>query len=448
MGIFSWFRKEKPVTDQLSTSAGKSIFTGGASTSGIFVSKATAMQNPAVFACVRVIAEGVASLPIHVYRHEDNGAKVVRDHHLFPLLHTAPNTEMTSFVFRETLMHHLLIYGNAYAQIVRDGAGRVTALYPLLPSKIDVNRNENGRIYYTYWRNTDEARPHEKTGAVTFRRDEVLHIPAISYDGIVGLSAVDLARNAIGMAVATEEYGAAFFANGANPSGVLEHTGTLKEPGKIRDAWMTIHGGVKNAGKTAVLEDGLKYSAISIPPDQAQFLETRKFQLNEIARIFRIPPHMIGDLEKSSYSNIIQQSLEFVMYTLEPWIIKWEQSMNQALIPPSEQSRYYVKFNLDGLLRGDFETRMKGYSIGIQNGFMSSNDIRRLENFNLIPANEGGDDYIVNGNMVRLRDVGAAYKVKNEQLEGYHAEVLELLRQQRKPYPLSDRSDSGRNVVG
>jgi len=405
MGIFSRFKKENP-KNSLSTS--RSIFWGG-STSGAYVNETTAMQTAAVYSCVRVISEAIACLPLHVYRHEQNGSRITPEHHLYNILHNAPNTEMTSFVFRETLMSHLLLWGNAYAQIIRDGGGRVRALYPLLPSKMDVSRNENGQIYYTYWRDKDESRPHEKSGGVVLAKEDVLHIPGLSYDGLVGYSPIALAKNAVGMAIATEDYGASFFANGANPGGILEHPGTIKNPGGIRDSWEALYKGAKNSGKVAVLEDGLKFHQVSIPPEQAQFLETRKFQLNEIARIFRIPPHMIGDLEKSSFSNIEQQSLEFVKYTLDPWVVRWEQSMHQALILPSEKDAVFLKFNLDGLLRGDYETRMKGYAIGIQNGFMSPNDVRRLENFNEIPDEEGGNNYMVNGNMVKLADAGAAY---------------------------------------
>ncbi|MDR0531080.1 MAG: phage portal protein [Oscillospiraceae bacterium] len=402
MGIFS--RKKPAAQDALSTSRG-SIFWSGPATSGAFVSETTALQTAAVYSCVRVISESIASLPLHVYRYENDGTRLVPEHHLFNVLHNAPNPEMTSFVFRETLMSHLLLYGNAYAQIIRDGGGQVLALYPLLPNKMDVTRGEDGKIRYTYWRDMDESRPREKSGGIMFRRDEVLHIPGLSFDGLVGYSPIYLAKNAVGMALATEEYGAAFFANGANPGGVLEHTQAVKNPETLRNLWDTLYRGAKNTGKIAVLEDGLKFHSVSIPPEQAQFLETRKFQLNEIARIFRVPPHMIGDLEKSSFSNIEQQSLEFVKYTLGPWVTRWEQAMQQALVLPSEQSRIAVKFNLDGLLRGDYETRMKGYAIGVQNGFMSINDCRRLENMNPVAAADGGDEYMVNGNMISVRTV-------------------------------------------
>ena len=219
------------------------------------------------------------------------------------------------------------------------------------------------------------------------------------------------------MTLACEEYGASFFENGANPGGVLEHPGVLKDPAKVRESWHSVYGGSKNAGKVAVLEEGMKYQQIGIPPEEAQFLETRKFQINEIARLYRIPPHMVGDLEKSSFSNIEQQSLEFVKYTLDPWVIRWEQSLQRALLLPQEKNEYFLKLNVDGLLRGDYQSRMTGYSIGRQNGWLSGNDIREMEDMNLIPAEEGGDLYLINGNMTKLKDAGL-FAGKNSGDEG------------------------------
>jgi HK97 family phage portal protein len=315
---------------------------------------------------------------------------------------------MTSFVFRETLMSHLLLWGNAYAQIIRDGRGRVLGLYPLLPSKMLVNRTDQGILYYQY----------EKDGRIYFLPDtDVLHIPGLGFDGLVGYSPIAMAKNAIGMAIATEEYGAKFFANGASPGGVLEHPGVVKDPGKIRESWNAVYQGSGNAHRVAVLEEGMKFQPIGIPPEQAQFLETRKYQLNEIARIFRIPPHMIGDLEKSSFSNIEQQSLEFVMYTLDPWVIRWEQAISRALFSDSEKRQYFVKFNVDGLLRGDYQSRMNGYAVGRQNGWLSANDIRELENLNRIPPELGGDMYLINGNMTKLADAGIFAKNKSNRTE-------------------------------
>jgi len=245
---------------------------------------------------------------------------------------------------------------------------------------------------------------------VTLRRDEILHIPGLGFDGLIGYSPIAMAKNAIGMSLATEEYGASFFANGANPGGVLEHPGVIKDIQRVKDSWNSAYQGSGNAHRIAVLEEGMKFQAIGIPPEQAQFLETRKFQINEIARIFRIPPHMVGDLEKSSFSNIEQQSLEFVKYTLNPWVVRWEQSLQQSLLLPSEKNSIFIKFNVDGLLRGDYQSRMNGYAVGRQNGWLSANDIRELEDMNRIPAEEGGDQYLVNGNMLPLSQAGNFYQ--------------------------------------
>jgi len=378
-------------------------FLFGGTTSGKAVNERTAMQTSAVYACVRILAESVAGLPLHVYERTANGSKSTKPSHpLYRLLHDEPNREMTSFVFRETLMSHLLLWGNAYAQIIRDGRGFPIALYPLLPDRMTVDRNESGDLVYTY---------QSDKGQVKLHRENILHIPGLGFDGLIGYSPIAMAKNAVGLALATEDYGATFFANGANPGGVLEHPGVIKpeQADRLRESWQSQFGGA-NAHKVAVLEEGLKFHQMSIPPEQAQFLETRKFQINEIARIFRVPPHMVGDLEKSSFSNIEQQSLEFVKYTLDPWVVRWEQSLQQALILPSEKATIFIKFNLDGLLRGDYQSRMQGYSTGIQNGFMSVNDVRGLEDMNLLTAEEGGDLHFVNGNMVKLADVGAAYK--------------------------------------
>ena len=232
-----------------------------------------------------------------------------------------------------------------------------------------------------------------------------------------------LAKNAVGIALATEEYGATFFANGATPGGILEHPGVVKDPERLRQSWQSQFG-QKNSHRVAVLEEGMTFHQMTIPPEEAQFLETRKFQIDEIARIFRVPPHMVGDLEKASFSNIEQQSLEFVKYTLNPWVIRWEQALHKALLTDKEKGEYFVKFNVDGLLRGDYQSRMNGYAIGRQNGWFSANDIREMENLNPIPDEEGGNLYLINGNMTKLKDAG----LFGGQQEGVENEekVLEL----------------------
>jgi HK97 family phage portal protein len=394
-------------------------FLFGGTTSGKTVNERTAMQTTAVYACVRILSEAVAGLPLHIYRYRSDGGKErIPLHPLYHLLHDEPNPEMTSFVFRETLMSHLLLWGNAYAQVVRNGRGQAVALYPLLPSKMDVSRAANGELLYTYYRDADETGLNPKGGYITLRRDEVLHIPGLGFDGLIGYSPIAMAKNAIGMSLATEEYGASFFANGANPGGVLEHPGVIKDIGRVKESWNSAYQGNGNAHKIAVLEEGMKFQAIGIPPEQAQFLETRKFQINEIARIYRVPPHMVGDLEKSSFSNIEQQSLEFVKYTLDPWVVRWEQSLQQSLLLPSEKPSLFIRFNLDGLLRGDYQSRMNGYAVGRQNGWMSANDIRELEDMNRIPTVEGGDLYLVNGNMTKLADAGAFAGNQSKEAKG------------------------------
>ena len=417
MGIKSLFgfgqARDKPVDK--AADAGYS-FLFGRTTSGKPVNERTAMQTTAVYACVRILAEAVASLPLHVYEYQDDGGKkLVHDHPLYYLLHDEPNPEMTSFVFRETLMSHLLIWGNAYAQIIRDGAGRVLGLYPLLPDKMEVQRDDKGNIYYVYSRNSDENPTFKEYGNIKLKAEDVLHIPGLGFDGLIGYSPIAMAKNAVGMTLACEEYGASFFANGANPGGVLEHPGVLKDPSKVRESWNSVYRGVNNAHKIAVLEEGMKYQQIGIPPEEAQFLETRKFQINEIARLYRIPPHMVGDLDKSSFSNIEQQSLEFVKYTLNPWVIRWEQSLQRSLLLPGEKGEYFIKLNVDGLLRGDYQSRMNGYAVGRQNGWFSANDIREMENMNPIPDEEGGNLYLINGAMTKLADAGAFAKTDTGQ---------------------------------
>lgn len=416
MSILSGIFKSRDKPSNATSGSSYRFFLGG-STSGKLVTERTAMQMTAVYSCVRILAEAVAGLPIHVYEYTGSGGKEKAiNNPLYFLLHDEPNPEMTSFVFRETLMTHLLLWGNAYAQIIRNARGEVVALYPLMPNRMTVDRDEQGQLYYTYAMSGDDA-PTMKGGSVLLHPSEVLHIPGLGFDGLVGYSPIAMAKNAIGMAIACEEYGAKFFANGATPGGILEHPGTIKDPQRVRESWTSAFGGSSNSNKVAVLEEGMKYTPISISPEQAQFLETRKFQINEIARIFRVPPHMVGDLEKSSFSNIEQQSLEFVKYTLDPWVSRWEQAMVRSLLSPNDKKKYFIKFNVDGLLRGDYQSRMGGYATARQNGWMSANDIRELENLDRIPVEQGGDLYLINGSMTKLEDAGAFANTNKKETE-------------------------------
>ena len=377
------------------------------SAAGKSVSPRTAVQMTAVYACVRVIAETVASLPLHIYESSDQGNRKATDHPLYRILHNAPNTEMTSFVWRETMLSHLLLWGNSYSQIVRNGRGKAIGLYPLLPDQMEVDRDAQGRLLYTY------TTREQKT--VNLRQEDVLHIPGLGFDGIMGYSPVALEQNAIGLGIAAEEFGSRFFANGATPSGVLTHPNTVKNPKALRESWNAAYGSSSNAGKMAILEEGMKFERISMPNNEAQFLETRKFQVAEICRIYRVPPHLVGDLEHATFSNIEHQSISFAMHTIRPWLVRIEQALNKALFEEHGEVRFYAQFNIDGLMRGSYKERMEGYAIARQNGWMSANDIRELENMNPLSDADGGNAYLCNGNMI---PISAAQTAARKETEG------------------------------
>ena len=403
MGLFGRSRdapkKEKrnaPSKEMQEFIRGVDVDMGGGSASGVRVDELRAMQTSAVYACVKILAETVASLPLHLYKKGKNGKNETAEQHpLFSCLYESPNEEMTSFEFRETMMTSLLLWGNAYARKIRKN-GHVTELWYLKPNLMTVERDsQTGRIKYTY---SDDI----KNQTFVYSPDQVFHVKGLSIDGVLGLSPIAQAREAVGLSLATEQYGAKFFGNGARPGGVLEHPGILKDPEKLRESWNKVYQGTRNSHKVAVLEEGMKYHTIGIAPEDAQFLETRKYQVNEICRIFRVPPHLVGDLDRATFSNIEHQSIEFVQHTVRPWLVRWEQSISRQLLDEKERLLYFAKFNVDGLLRGDYKSRMEGYAIGRQNGGLSANDIRHLEDLPPIPKEQGGDAYLVNGNMTAV----------------------------------------------
>ena len=370
------------------------VFYFGTSGSGKSVTVQSAIQLSTVYACVRVISETIASLPLGIYETVNDGNEKATDHPLYRLLHDEPNSEMTSFVFREVMLAHLLLYGNSYSQIIRSGKNQVIGLYPLLPDHMNVDRDSKGNLTYTY--TTSDGK------TVLIKPRDVLHIPGLGFDGVMGYSPIALEKNAIGLGIASEEYGSKFFSNGARPSGILTHPNTVKNPKALRESWNSAYGGSSNSNRVAILEEGMRFEPIAIPNNEAQFLETRKFQVDEICRIFRVPPHLVGNLEHATFSNIEHQSIDFAVHTIRPWLVRIEQAMNRALLSDQEKGRFFVQFNIDGLMRGDYKSRMEGYAIGRQNGWLSANDIRALENQNPIPADQGGDAYLVNGNMISI----------------------------------------------
>lgn len=419
MGLIEWikskFSRDKP--QNLYTFSPP--FSFGQSISKQRVDETTAMQNAAIIACVKVIAESIASLPLHVYEYTKTGKEKATKHQLYYLLHNAPNEEMTTFVFLETSLVHLLLWGNAYAQILRNGNNKVTGLYPLQPSKVSVERNDAGELQYKYRQYTEENPNIKDKGEIILRREDVLHIAGLGFDGVIGYSPIAMARNAIGLSLACDSYGGKFFATGGRPSGVLTIPTLIKDKDtlqRLQDSWQGQYSG-DNQGKTPILEQGMKYEPISVPPEDAQFLETRKFQIAEIARIFRVPLHLLSELDRATFSNIEEQGREFVTYTLNAWIVRIEQAMNKALFSQSERGRYFIKFNLSGLLRGNYASRVEGYSKLIQNGVLSINDVRELEDLNLISDDEGGNLHLINGNFMKLNQAGAAYQKAGDKNE-------------------------------
>lgn len=387
------------------------------------------MQVSAVFACQRILAEGVASLPLILYKRLERGKERATQHKLFDILHTLPNPELTSYELRELVTSHTALWGNGYLEIQYDQGGRVMALWPLRPDRVDVQRGWDGQLYYVV--TLGDPLEHNPEIDVLPARN-VMHVRGLGYDGVRGLSVVGLARQSIGLAMATEEFGARFFGNGARPGAVLEHPSKLSDQAekRLRISWNSRHQGLENAHRVAILEEGMKLHEIGIPPEDAQFLETRKFQVNEIARWFRVPPHMVGDLERSTNNNIEHQGLEFVIYTLAPWLVRIEQAIGRDLLTPAERRQYFAEHMVNALLRGDIKSRYEAYGQGRQNGWLSANDIREMENQNPIP---GGDVYLVPLNMVPADQVAEMGQSQTDQgtRGGFHVEIEQRAIEQR-----------------
>ena len=388
--------KTEPPKTKRSYDAG--FFRGAGTATGKNVTPETSLTIAAVYACVRVISEAVASLPLIVYERQDNGGKRrAYESPLYTLLHDSPNEVMTSFEYRETIQAHLLLYGNALSEIDYNGRGGINQIWPLDPSKVHQVKRNGNQLFYHY------ERPNHKLEWIS--GDKVWHLRGLGSNGIWGYSPIQLMRQSLGISLATDEFAGRFFGNGANMSGILKHPGVLSDEAfdRVQSSWASSYGGVSNAHKTAILEEGMGYERVSIPPEDAQFLQTRQFQVTEVARIYNVPPHKIQDLTRSTNNNIEQQSLDFVINTIRPWLVRWEQSIQQNLMLSGQRGRYFAEFLVDGLLRGDAKTRHETYAIGRQNGYYSANDVLEMENRNPI---DGGDVYLVPLNMVPAGQIG------------------------------------------
>lgn len=359
-----------------------------AASSGVSVTNESAMRVVAVLACIRLLAKSLASLPLVVFRRTSDGGKDrADDHDVYPVLHDRWNPYQTSYIGRETQQGHAVGRGNGYALIERDGKGFLVALWPVAPNCIEPVI-QAGRLWYRITNNGTE-----QLGITpgVYSADDVLHIPGFGFDGIRGYNPIHLAREAVGLSAAAETFGARFYGAGARPSGILTTDQALQDAqlASLKKSWNEIHSGVYSSHKTALLSNGLKYQAMSVNPEEAQFLDTRKFQLTEIARLFEVPAAMIGAStgDSQTYANHEQRMLEFAIMSLRPWCVKWEQEINRKLFTPRERSRYFAEFNMDAILRADLKTRYESYNLAIDK-WLTKNEIRDLDNRNPI---EGGD---------------------------------------------------------
>lgn len=362
---------------------------------GVDVNGTTAMSISAVWNAVNLIAgSGVASIPLKVFKETEKGREDASSHYLYRLVHDEPNKYMTSFTFRETLMHHVLLWGNAYAEIEWDRSGRPVALWPLSPIEMQVTV-ENGEPVYRY-----KGQKLDST--------DLIHVPGLGFDGIKGYSVISMARQSFGLAIATERYGGSFFGNGAWPGLVATYPNALSPAARknLTDSLNSLHRGPDRAHSTMILEEGATVTKVGIPPEDAQFLETRNFSVVEVARWFNIPPHKIKDMGRATWGNAEQMNVQFVVDCLRPWYVKLEQEFNRKLVSKEQRGVICIEFIPEGLLRGDIATRYASYATGRQWGFLSVNEIRKFENMNPLPA-EIGDQYLAPANMVPADQLGA-----------------------------------------
>lgn len=365
---------------------GDSIFGETNSASGEYVDESSALRCSAVYAAYNIISSSLMTLPFVLYeRTGPDSRKRATDHPVYTLLHDTPNPEMTAASFVRVIYQFALSWGNGYAEIEWNQARtRPLALWPISSDRVTPKRlKDTGELVY----NVRNSNGNDATVAA----QDMIHVSGMGWDGIQGYSVVGYARNTIGLNIAAEKFGATFFGNGAKPGGVLEHPAKLTSEAhqRIRDSWNKIHQGAEKANKVTILEDGMKYHPLTMPPEDAQFLETRRFGIEEVCRWFNLPPHKLRDLTRATFSNIEHQALEYVSDTLMPWMVAGEQEFARKLLTPDERKKYYAKFNANGLLRGDIQARFNAYAVGLLNGFLNPDDCRRLEDMDPLPNGAG-----------------------------------------------------------
>ncbi|MBA3010868.1 MAG: phage portal protein [Proteobacteria bacterium] len=381
--MFGFFKKKKRAMMSDTNQNWSEFGFSGPTSTGQNVTEQSAMMIPAVFACIRVLAESCGSLPLMVYERKPDGTKErARNFPLYKFLHDSPNSFMDAVSFWELLIGHCALRGNSYAFVDRDEDGTIQAIWPLLPQNMTI-KVEKGVLVYEYLQDG-------KTTPYKWR--DILHIKGLSFDGVVGLSPLSLLRETIGRAQAINEYSGKFFGNDARPGGILKHPSKLvPEAQKIlAENWNDAFKGSGKSHKTAVLEEGMDYVSVGLSPEDSQMIDSQKFSVIDICRVFRVPLNLVMDYERSTYSNVTEQNRSFVVHTLVPWLTRIEQACNRVLFTENEKKKYFCEFKLDNLLRGDQKTRYECYQIGIDKGFLSRNDVRGFENLSPVP---GGDDY-------------------------------------------------------
>lgn len=382
--MITWLQGERRSVNSIAALTGDAP----AASTGRAVTPGTAVGSASVWACVRVLAESVATLPLHVYRREARGRERLPGHPVSVLLHDAPNPRQTAVEFREQAMAGLLLWGNAYAWIERWPSGRAKALWPLRPDRVTVRSAPGAdplpELAYAF---------RGPGGEVVFPATDVLHVRGLSSDGLAGLSPVSVHRETIAVEAAEREFAGRFFGGSARPGGILKHPGKLTPDaaGRLKASWEAAHRGLDQAHRVAVLEEGVEWASTSLPLADAEFVAQRRFSLEEVARIFRVPPHLIGDLTRSTYNNIEHQALDFAVHSLRPWLVRLEQAYARSLLFADERRDLYVEHVLDGLLRGDVRARYEAYAVGRQWGWLSANEIRERENLNSV---DDGDGYL------------------------------------------------------
>lgn len=407
MGIFDFLRRKDKSSDTEQRSIYGQTIIGSAfgNASGEVVSKEQALRVAAVWSCVRVLSETIASLPISLYeRDENNQKKVKSDNPLNALISQQPSPLFNSFMFFERIMVDLSLDGNSYAYIERNNGGFPIGLHPIKCNDVDVFISPKGRGVYYEIKQSDSENTYPKVGRVN--GIDMIHIKGLSTNGIQGKSPIQMAAETLGIALALDKHAGAYFKNGSQLGGILKHPGTLKpETAKrLRESWSNNYSGTSNTGKTAILEEGMDFQARTIPNNQAQFIESRQYQISDICRIFRVPNHLVNDLSNATYSNIEAQQIDFVVHTITPWIKRIESELNAKLVPFKKRGTEYFKFNLTAILRGDSKARADYYRTLVNIGVMSPDEVRKLEDLNSVGG--ASEDYYMQSNMLPINRLG------------------------------------------